>query len=138
MDEEDRRRERERQMTAIQRYEANSKVDEAKYKEAKSRFLDLEFVDKEIVVKPLQSVREFVDEGEYMHHCVFTNKYYSKANVLVLHALVGGISIATIEFSLDNFSVLQCRGKYNKTPENYDRIMSLIQTNSSKIISKIA
>lgn len=138
MDEENRRRERERQMTAMQRYEVNRKVDEAKYREAKSKFLDLEFVDKEIVVKPLQSVREFVDEGEYMHHCVFTNQYYSKNNVLILHALVDGISIATIEFSLDNFSVIQCRGKYNKTPVNYERIMSLMQANISRIISKIA
>lgn len=138
MDEEDRRRERERKMTALQRYEANRKKDEAQYQKVKSKFLDLEFVDQEIVVKPLQSVREFVDEGEYMHHCVFTNKYYSKDNVLILHALIEGVSIATIEFSLENFSVIQCRGKYNKTPENYERIMSLIQSNTSRIISKTA
>ncbi len=138
IDEENRRIQRERQMTALQRYEANCKTDEAQYKKAKSKFLDLEFIDKEIVVKPLQSVREFVDEGEYMHHCVFTNKYYSKDNVLILHALVEGISIATIEFSLENFSIVQCRGKYNKPPENYDRIMSLVQNNASIIMSKIA
>lgn len=138
MDEADRRRERERQMTPLQRYEVNHKVDEARYKKAKSIFLDLEFVDKEIVVKPLQSVKEFVEEGEYMHHCVFTNRYYSDDNVLIFHALVNGVSIATIEFSLEDFSVLQCRGKYNQVPEHFDRIVSLIKFNTSKIISKIA
>ncbi|TGY79068.1 PcfJ domain-containing protein [Lepagella muris] len=138
MDEADRRRERERQMTPLQRYEVNHKVDEARYKKAKSIFLDLEFVDKEIVVKPLQSVEEFVEEGEYMHHCVFTNRYYSDDNVLIFHALVNGVSIATIEFSLEDFSVLQCRGKYNQVPEHFDRIVSLIKSNTSKIISKIA
>lgn len=138
MAENDRRRARERQMTALQRYEVNRKTDEAQYKKDKSKFLDLKFVDKEIVVKPLQSVKEFVEEGEYMHHCVFTNKYYSKNNVLILHALVEGVSIATIEFSLDNFSIIQCRGKYNKTPANYERIMSLVQANTPKIISKTA
>ncbi len=107
-------------------------------RKAKSIFLDLEFVDKEIVVKPLQSVKEFVEEGEYMHHCVFTNRYYSDDNVLIFHALVNGVSIATIEFSLEDFSVLQCRGKYNQVPEHFDRIVSLIKSNTSKIISKIA
>ena len=138
IDEENRRRERERRMTPEQRYQANSKHDEAQYKQAKSKFLNLEFVDQEIVVKPLQSVREFLDEGEYMHHCVFTNKYYSKNNVLILHALVEGVSIATIEFSLENFSIVQCRGKYNKTPMSYERITSLVNSNIPKIISKTA
>lgn len=136
MDEANRQRERERQMTAIQRYEANCKEDEAEYKKAMSKFLNLEFVDQEIVVKPLQSVREFLDEGEYMHHCVFTNKYYSKNNVLILHALVEGKSIATIEFSLENFTVVQCRKAYNKKPELYDRIMALMERNVPKIMSK--
>lgn len=138
IDEENRRIERERQITSEQRYQENAKQDEVQYKKAMSKFLNLEFVDQEIVVKPLQSVREFLDEGEYMHHCVFTNKYYSKNNALVLHALVGGVSIATIEFSLENFSIVQCRGKYNKTPVNYERIMSLVNSNIPKIISKTA
>lgn len=138
IDEENRRIERERQMTAEQRYQRSAKKDESQYKKAKSKFLNLEFIDQEIVVKPLQTVKEFLEEGEYMHHCVFTNKYYSKDNVLVFHAMVEGVSIATIEFSLKNFSIIQCRGKYNKKPANYERIVSLIQSNTSKIISKIA
>ena len=121
-----------------ERYLANNKQDEAKYKKAKSKFLNLKFVDREIVIKPLQSVKEFMEEGVFMHHCVFSNRYYSKSNVLVLHALVKGVSIATIEFSLENFSIIQCRGKYNQKPAKYDRIVSLIQSNIPKIISKTA
>lgn len=130
--------EEERRRRQQERYLANSGQDETQYKKAKSKFLNLKFVDKEIVVKPLQSVKEFMEEGILMHHCVFTNKYYSKNNVLVLHALVKGVSIATIEFSLENFSILQCRGKYNKVPVNYERIISLINSNIPKIISKTA
>ncbi|MBD5306574.1 MAG: hypothetical protein HDS14_02965 [Bacteroides sp.] len=137
-DEADRRRERERQMTIEQRYQKNAKQEEAQYQKAKSKFLNLEFIDQEIVIRPLQSVREFLDEEQYMHHCVFTNKYYSKDNVLILHALVEGVSIATIELSLENFTILQCRGKYNKTPVDYERITSLVNSNISKIISKTA
>ena len=137
-DEADRRRERERQKTVEQRYYKNAKQDEAQYQKVKSKFLNLEFIDQEIVIKPLQSVREFLEEGQYMHHCVFTNKYYSKDDVLILHALVEGVSIATIELSLENFTILQCRGKYNKTPVDYERITSLVNSNISKIISKTA
>ena len=121
-----------------ERYLANSDQDEAKYKKVKEKFLNLEFVDREIVVKPLQTVKEFMEEGVLMHHCIFTNRYYSKNNVLVLHALVEGVSIATIELSLEDFSITQCRGKHNSKPKDYERIMSLIQNNMSKIISKTA
>ena len=138
IDENERQRMLERQMTSEQKYKINGKQYEAEYKKIKSKFFNLEFVDNEIVIKPLQSVKEFLDEGEYMHHCVFTNQYYSKNNVLILHALVDGQSIATIEFSLENFAIVQCRGKYNKVPEHYDRIVSLVQSNTSQIMAKIA
>jgi hypothetical protein len=30
----------------------------------------------DLEMKPLQNIREFFDEGEAMHHCMFSNKYY--------------------------------------------------------------
>lgn len=135
---EEERWQRERRMTPEQRYLANCKEDEDAYQKAMSKFFDLEFVDNEIVVKPLVSVKEFLEEGTNLHHCVFTNRYYSKKGVLVLHALIDESSVATIEFSLKDFTILQCRGAYNKTPPEYDRITALIQANTSKIMSKIA
>lgn len=141
IDKENRERERERLMTEEQRYLANlNKVvkDEAEYKEAKSKFFDLEFCDKEIVIKPLVSVREFVEEGHSLCHCVFTGGYYKRPDVLILHALVNDTSIATIELSLRNYVIIQCRGKYNKIPPMYDRIMSLLQKNIPQIMSKSA
>lgn len=110
--------------------------DEDEYKNSKSKFFDLEFKDKEIIIKPLISVKEFIEEGRLMHHCVFTNNYYKKQSALILHALVEGVSIATIEFSLEDFSVVQCRKAYNKKPELYDRIMTLMKRNTPQIMSK--
>lgn len=136
-----RRIERERALTEEQRYLENLKKiaeDEASYQKAKSKFFDLEFTDNEIVVKPLTSVREFVEEGHQMHHCVFANNYYKRNDVLIFHALVSGVSIATIEFSLKNFTVVQCRGVHNQQPQLYDRIIELMRVNTSKIMSKIA
>lgn len=132
------RRQRERYMSSKQLYLANSKELEYHYKKVNSRFFDLEFVDRELVVKPLTSVREFLKEGTDLHHCVFANKYYDKKGVLILHALIRGKSVATIEFSLNNFTILQCRGAYNKLPPQHDRIVTLINKNTSKIMSKIA
>lgn len=135
---EEERQQRERLMSARERYLANCKTDEANYKNLKSNFFELEFADQEIIVKPLTTVLEFFEEGEYMHHCVYTNRYFDKKDVLILHAMIDGVSIATIELSLVNFTILQCRGKYNQTPPEYDRIVALIQSNIPKIISKAA
>lgn len=107
---------------------------EEQYKLAKSRFFELLFEDNEIVVEPLKSVEEFLAEGTLHHHCVFTNKYYMKDDMLILHALVNDQSVATIEFSLVTLQVVQCRGTYNKTPKQKERIEKLIYKNIGKII----
>ena len=39
-----------------------------------------------IIVKVLQSVDEFYEEGKAMHHCVYTNAYYNDENSLILSA----------------------------------------------------
>lgn len=133
------RQERLRLQRMEQQYFENLKQtqkDEDEYKKSKSKFFDLEFSDKEITIKPLMSVKEFLEEGRLMHHCVYTNNYYKKQSALILHALVENTSIATIEFSLENFSVVQCRKAYNKKPELYDRIIALMQRNTHKIMSK--
>ena len=138
---EERRRQRERELNEEQRYLENLKrvaKDEAAYKKAKSKFFDLEFVDNEIVIKPLTSVKEFVEEGHLMHHCVFSNQYFKKNDVLIFHALVSNVSVATIELSLENMMIVQCRGVHNSKPEQYDRIVNTIQSNIPKIRQKIA
>lgn len=138
---EERRWQRERELNEEQRYLENLKrvaKDEAAYKKAKSKFFDLEFVDNEIVIKPLTSVKEFVEEGHLMHHCVFSNQYFKKNDVLIFHALVSNVSVATIELSLENMMIVQCRGVHNSKPEQYDRIVNTIQSNIPKIRQKIA
>lgn len=137
----ERENQRRRALTEEQRYLEDLKrvaADEEAYSKDKSMFFNLEFQDKEITVKPLVSVKEFVEEGHNMHHCVFSNRYYTHPNSLILHALIDGVSVATIEFSLENFTVIQCRGVHNSQPKEYDRIMALIKNNTSQIMSKIA
>lgn len=140
-------RERERRQWEIehrlnfeQQYLSNTKIvakDNEIYQKAKSKFFDLKFCDRELIIKPLTTIKEFVQEGRMMCHCVFTNKYYKKDKSLILHALVNGASIATIEINLENLQVIQCRGMYNSVPPLQKRILSLIEANKGKIVKRL-
>lgn len=106
---------------------------EAKYKEAKQKYFGLIFSDGEISISPLKSVEDFLIEGASQNHCVYTNAYYLKDESLILHATLNGHILATIEFSLNDMSIVQCRGKSNSIPEHKDRIVSLIKNNIDQI-----
>ena len=130
-------REREREI----KYLTNPKQvqkDEDIYRQTKSKFFDLIFQDKELVIKPLTSIKEFIDEWHALHHCVFTNRYFAKPTSLILHAIVNGKSVATIELNIENLQIIQCRGAYNTIPALKDRIIALIESNKGKIAQKIA
>lgn len=131
--------ERRREMNQEQKYLSDKKriaKDDAKYKKSKSQYFNLEFKDSELTVKPLTCIQEFIDEWHTMHHCVFTNKYYQKEKSLILHALVDGVSVATIEMDIDNLTIIQCRGVHNSVPHLKDRIIALIESNKYKIAQK--
>lgn len=131
------RRNRERYQNEVQRYFANQQKvveDEENYKKSKSRFFNITLKQDNIEIKPLVSIMEFLEEGHKMHHCVFTNQYYKRDDVLILHALKDGVSIATIELSLLNYQIIQCRGVCNQIPPHNKQIRDLIQNNIKKII----
>lgn len=136
-----RQQERERLLNEEQRYLQDLKQvakEEAEYKKAKSQFFDLVFNDGELTIKPLTSVKEFVEEGHLMHHCVFARKYYKDDKALILHAIIDNVSVATIEINLDNLKIVQCRGIYNSVPSMQGRIIALIEENKNKIAQKLA
>ena len=84
--------------------------DMEKYKEnyirKKAVFFNLALTDGLLVIKVLQSVDEFLEEGKAMHHCVYTNEYYNQDNTLILSARIDGKRIETVELSLDTFKVV--------------------------------
>lgn len=117
----------------LTRQREEAKKDEARFLAEKKQYFDLKFETDNLIVQPLKSVREFVEEGERFHHCVFANRYYLRPDSLIMHAISDGKPIATIEFSLKDFKVLQCRGVCNKVPPKYDEIINLIQENIKEI-----
>jgi DNA-directed RNA polymerase subunit RPC12/RpoP len=100
------------------------------------KYLDLRFTDNEITVAPLKTVEEFLEEGRRLHHCVHTNSYYAKADSLVLSARIDNNPVETIEVSLREMRVVQCRGLQNQTTEYHDRIVKLVNNNMNQILKR--
>ena len=96
-------------------------------------FFNLALTDGLLVIKVLQSVDEFLEEGKAMHHCVYTNEYYNRDNTLILSARIDGKRIETVELSLDTFKVVQSRGVCNSNTEYHDRIINLVESNAELI-----
>lgn len=108
---------------------------EEMYKKMKAAFIGLQFSDGEITVKVLENVQEFLEEGDELRHCVFTNEYYKKPDSLVLSARVNEKPIETIEVSLKTMKILQARGVGNKATEYNERIVNLVKKNLKTIKS---
>ena len=119
----------------IQRKIQQRKDDEAKktYPQRMSRYLDLVFSDGLIEITVLQSAEEFYNEGEIMHHCVYSNAYYAENNSLVMSAHIGDKRIETIEIDLQRLIISQSHGAYNQDTKYHNRIVSLVQRNLHKI-----
>ena len=86
----------------------------------------------------LESVQEYIEEGQVLHHCVFVNEYLLKEKSLILSASITGKRIETIELSLKTMEVLQCRGLMNQNTEYHERIIELVHQNMKQIQSRVA
>lgn len=104
---------------------------------AKQHFFGLIISEKNISISVIETVKEFLEEGCYHNHCVFTNEYYKKQNSLILSAKVDGIPTETIQLSLENFEVLQSRGRGNKASKYNKQILSLINRNLHQVRNRM-
>ncbi len=106
---------------------------EADFIRLKSKFFDLAISDGTIDIVVLDSIKAFKEEGETMHHCVFSNSYYDRPNSLVMSARIEGKRIETIELSFTDMKILQSRAVCNGTSEYHDRIINLLNSNLHQI-----
>lgn len=111
---------------------------EERFQALKAPFFGIAFTDGTIQIRVLESVQEYIEEGQALHHCVFTNEYHLKEKSLILSARIEGKRIETIEVSLETMEVLQCRGLQNKNTEYHDRIIDLVHRNIKQIQSRVA
>lgn len=128
------RRERERYFADIKQRE----LDETAYIGSKGKFFGIAITDGEIIIKVLDSVKAFFDEGATLSHCVASNKYYNKPNSLILSARIDDKSIETIEIDLQSMEIVQCRGSHNQSSQYHDRILSLMRANMDEVAKLIA
>ena len=128
----------ERQRIKAQREKDRKKAeaDEAKFEELKGRYIGLVMTDGEIVIHTLNSVAEYYDEGSRQHICVASARYYLKENSLVFTAKIKGQTIATIEISLSDYSIIQCRAFANKVCKYQDRIDKIIRDNTKMLAER--
>lgn len=110
-----------------------AEADEAEFAKLKGKYLGLVMTDGEIVVHTLNSVAEYYEEGSRQHICVGSSSYYLKKDSLVFTAKIGRKTIATVEISLKDFSILQCRAFANGVCEYTDRISEIIKANTKLI-----
>ena len=102
---------------------------ELRYKESKSKFFGLVFTDGLITIKMIESVKDMILEGKVMHHCV--GHYYTKEDSLIFSASINGKRIETIDVSISQMKVLQCKGVCNKMTQYHNRIIQLVERNIS-------
>ncbi|MGL4519336.1 MAG: PcfJ domain-containing protein [Phocaeicola sp.] len=106
--------------------------------ECKMPFFGLLITDGTITIRPLESITQFYKESKELHHCVFTNSYYTKKDVLILTACKRGKKLETIELNLNTMKIVQCRGKHNGITKEHDRIVDLVDCNINLIRERIA
>ncbi len=98
-----------------------------------ARAAGVAIADGNIEIVPLRTIKDFYDEGNALHHCVFSMGYYKHKDCLILGARVNGQRTETIEVSLKNFSVVQCRGSHNMDSPFHERIMRLMESSLGRI-----
>ena len=104
----------------------------SRFVERCGKWLGVEIVSGDLTIKPLQSLVDFKREGDTLHHCVFTNKYYDRDNTLILGARVKGLRMETIEVDTRDWRVVQCRGDHNGKSKYHDRILETVNKNMNK------
>lgn len=116
--------------------EANRKkaeADQAEFEKLKGRFIGLTMTDGTIRLHTLDSVAEYYDEGTKQHICVGSSGYYLKPETLVFTATMDGKTIATVEISLKDYSIIQCRAFANGICEYAEQIADIINANKKMI-----
>lgn len=104
-----------------------------RYSSGKRRFFGLSFQNGKLSISVIEEIKDFMREGDDLHHCVFTNEYYDRKDSLILSAKVGDKSVETIEISLSSMEILQCRGMKNKPSKHHRQILQLLSENLYKI-----
>ncbi len=107
--------------------------EQAKFMELKSRYFGLEMSDGEINIHTLDSIDAYYEVGHSQSICCGSAHYFNKPDTLVLVAFIGKTQVATIEISLADYSIIQCRGYANGSCAYSRQIADIISKNTALI-----
>lgn len=109
--------------------------EEPKYRNMRKPFFGLSFIGEGFNVVCISSVKEVFFEAKTLHHCMFTHAYYRKEGSLLMSARSNetGDPIESLEISLRDFKILQCRGDHNCDSPLHNQIMSVVESHLSDI-----
>ena len=110
--------------------------DKAKFEELKSRYFGMEMTDGEIEIHSIDTIDDYYKIGESQSICCGTAKYFLKESTLTLTAYIGNKQIATIEISLDDYHIIQCRAFANGICEYTEQIAGIINANKKMIAER--
>lgn len=107
------------------------------YIEQKESFFGLSFSNKNLTISLLENVKDFMEEGDTLSHCIFTNEYFKKSDSLIFCARIDNIPIETIEVSLSKMKIVQCRGLKNNNSKHHKMILNLMKKNLYQVSSRM-
>lgn len=107
------------------------------YEKDKNQFFGLEFTKENLSISVMESVQDFLEQGDMLRHCVFTNEYYKKKNSLILSAKFQSMPVETIEVAIPSLEILQCRGNKNKVSVHHKEVLRLLKDNLYQIKKRI-
>lgn len=110
--------------------------DKAKFEELKSRYFGMEMTDGEIEIHSIDTIDDYYKIGDKQSICCGSAKYYLKEDTLTLTAYIGNKQIATIEISLDDYHIIQCRAFANEICEYTQQIAGIINANKNMIAER--
>lgn len=99
----------------------------------KKKYFDISIPGDGFNLIVLKSLEEYREEGKLMHHCL-GDSYWMDNKSLILSARNNNKRLATIELSIPNAKILQCRGNSNSKPKIYDKVINLIEDNKTLFI----
>lgn len=130
------RREKENKRRSVQAL--LDRVDELnkEYSKHVERFKDLVIQGDGFTIKPILDVFDMYQEGEKLHHCVFTSHYYYKTDSLILSARTENERLETIQVDIKKMTLVQVHGLMNKNSEKHNDIVVAIN-NHLPVIRKM-
>lgn len=110
--------------------------DTACFEELKSRYFGMAMTDGEIEIHSIDTIDDYYKIGESQSICCGTAKYFLKESTLTLTAYIGDKQIATVEISLDDYHIIQCRAFANGICEYTEQIAGIINANKMMIAER--